>query len=80
MEGFKSYKESILELDTGKRQVLIIKSGHPGEQFILYSEGLGTGIVKVQRKNKGELKETYTKEITELFNDKESGFKQRKVL
>lgn len=67
MEVFKGFRQAFMDLDAGKRNVLMIKTGNPGEHYIISSKGIGTGLLKIQTQNKGKLTEGYTKNLSELF-------------
>lgn len=71
MDLLKTYKDAIMEIDSGKRSILIITTKKPGERYILTTEGLLSGKIQIQITNKGQLKEKYSQNIEEIFIDTE---------
>lgn len=67
MELFEKYREEILEINSGKRLILIIRTNKQGEQFVLTSEKMKSGIINIQKMFRGEVTDTYTQKVGELI-------------
>jgi hypothetical protein len=70
MEELMKHIEEIKEVNDGRRPLLVVRTGMAGEQFVVLSEKIGSGILKIQKTCKGIIKEVFTKSIVELAEER----------